>query len=126
MDPFGRTFNRLLAVFGLTIAFVAMASIISPQFSAASPDSSHALRQGQVIGRLIGAEFEVVIKASRLGPRYWVYDLNGSLLASDLTIEQLDQRFAGLGAMVAEMRSSRSARMGAVDPARERPVAHDR
>ncbi len=126
MDPFGRTFNRLLAVFGLTIAFVALASVVSPRFSSAKPGPGHSLSEGRIIGRLIGPEHEVVIVATRLGPRYSVYDLNGAPLASNLTIEQLDQRFAGLSAMVSEMRTGGVTRLGVVDVPSHESVASDR
>lgn len=126
MDPFGRTFNRLLAVFGLAIAFVALASVVSPRFSAAEPGPGHSLAEGRIVGRLIGTEHEVVIVATRLGPRYNVYDLNGAPLASDLTIEQLDQRFAGLSAMVSDMRSGGVTRLGVVDVPSRDSAAGDR
>ncbi len=119
MDPFGRTFNRLLAVFGLAIVFVGTASIISPRLSAAGPGGGNSLSEGQIIGRLIGPEQEVVIRATRLGPRYWVYDVNGSLLAPNLTIEQLGRRYTGLSSLVGEMGQG-VVRIGSVE------VHHDR
>lgn len=125
MDPFGRTFNRLLAVFGLAIVFVGTASIISPRLSAAGPGGGHSLSEGQIIGRLIGPEQEVVIRATRLGPRYWVYDLSGSLVASNLTIEQLGRRYTSLSTLVGEMGQG-AVRVGSVDLQRDRSIADER
>lgn len=127
MDPFGRTFNRLLAVFGLSIVFVATASVISPRTSTAGPAGSSSMSEGEVIGRLIGREHEIVILASSLGPRYTVYDLAGNALAEKLTIEQLGRRFPGLDSMISEMtRAGDTLRMGIVDETHASPVGSDR
>ncbi len=121
MDPFGRTFNRLLAVFGLSIVFVATASIISPRTSSAGPAGASSMSEGQVIGRLFGQDHEIVILASAAGPRYSVYDTKGTPLAERLTIEELGRRFEGLDTMVGEMIKPGS-RMGLVDETQDHLV----
>lgn len=121
MDPFGRTFNRLLAVFGLSIVFVATASIISPRTSTAGPAGSTSMSEGQIIGRLIGPEYEIVILASAAGPRYSVYDTNGTLQAANMSIEQLGRRFKGLDTMVGVMMKPGN-RIGLVDETQDYPV----
>ncbi len=123
MDPFGHTFNRLLAVFGLSIVFVATASIISPRTSSAGPAGTPSGAVGQILGRLKGIDCEVVIYATRAGPRYSVLDTNGIPLAENLTIEQLGRQFAGLDLMVDNMmRSKATLRMGSADETNELPV----
>lgn len=125
MDPFGRTFNRLLAVFGLSIAFVAMASILSPRTSSAGSAGVRSPEGAAVIGRLIGREHEIVVIAGDAGPRYSVYDAKGMLLAEHLTIEQLGRQFDGLDRMVMHMMGP-SMRIGVVDEMHERSVIGDR
>jgi len=123
MDPFGHTFNRLLAVFGLSIVFVATASIISPRTSSAGPAGKPSMAEGQILGRLTGIQYEVVIYATSAGPRYSVFDTNGKSLAENLTIEQLGRQFAGLDGMVNHMmQSTGTVRMGSVEAADELPV----
>lgn len=123
MDPFGRTFNRLLAVFGLSLVFVATASIVSPRTSSARSAASPSIADGQIISRLVGTDYEVVIRATSDGPRYTVFDMNGNPLAENLTIEQLGQKFAGLDGMVNFMMQSKGLdRMGSVDETHDIPV----
>ncbi|MCC6909632.1 MAG: hypothetical protein IT430_16970 [Phycisphaerales bacterium] len=125
MDPFGRTFNRLLAIFGLSLAFVAMASILSPRTSSAGSAGVSSPEGPAVLGRLIGREHEIVVSAGDAGPRYSVYDANGMLLAERLTIEQLGRQFDGLDRMVMQMMGP-NRRIGVVDDAHERSVIGDR
>lgn len=127
MDPFGRTFNRLLAVFGLSLVFVATASIVSPRTSSARPSARPAAppsgADGQIIGRLAGVDYEVVIRATTAGARYSVLDTSGKPLAENLTIEQLGQKFAGLDGMVNFMMQSKGLdRMGRVDEMDDIPL----
>lgn len=125
MDPFGRTFNRLLAVFGLSLVFVATASIISPRTSNAGPAGAPSVAEGAIIGRLIGTDYEVIIHATGQGPRYSVLDLKGSSLGENLTIDQLGKRFAGLDVMVTHMTQtggSAPVRMGVVDETLDHPL----
>lgn len=123
MDPFGRTFNRLLAVFGLSLVFVATASIVSPRTSSARSAAAPSVADGQIIGRLTGVDYEVVIRATTAGPRYSVLDTNGKPLAENLTIDQLGQKFAGLDGMANFMMHSKGLdRMGSVDETHNIPV----
>ncbi|MFG0326858.1 MAG: hypothetical protein ACF8SC_06285 [Phycisphaerales bacterium JB037] len=45
--------------------------------------------EGPILGRLIGRRHRVTIESTAEGPRYWLYHLNGELIAPRLSADEL-------------------------------------
>lgn len=45
--------------------------------------------EGPILGRLIGRRHRVTIESTAEGPRYWLYHLNGELIAPRLNADEL-------------------------------------
>ncbi len=99
-----RVLNQGLAVIGLIVAFLVMASIFVPKKLSAHEDqdafwaaqSTEAIEGARSLGRVEGRQYTVEIVTSPAGPLYTVYDRDGRLLAERLTAEQVAEQFEGL------------------------------
>jgi hypothetical protein len=103
--------TRVLMVFALLLVFVVVGSALDPRESKAAarrfapraappqPAASAAADEttgGRPLGSLRGASYCVLITSGPDGPLYTVSSLDGNILASDLTQDEVWQNFPGL------------------------------
>ncbi|MHC4081857.1 MAG: hypothetical protein ACYS15_04530 [Planctomycetota bacterium] len=104
-----RIVRSVLAVTGLGVAFLFMASIIVPERSEAggetfpppvpNPYSAEVIEAVQPMGQIEGNLYTVGFFATPTGPLFTVYDRHGNELAPLLTASQLAQQFPDLAPM---------------------------